>query len=235
MRDIRMNVSRPMLFVAALAGSLLSFQAVSIAGESVALKNAHISLDKKTLKKGLEVFTDVCMGCHSARYLTYRDLMDYPELAVSRSDVDDLREDKPLTASLTSALTPADALQNYGIVPPDLSVMAKAREDGGNYIYSLLTGFEHDPKGRIPDGNYNVYFPGHRIAMMDPLSWLDHDKSDEADIKDQARSVASFLVFISDPHQLERKAIGGWVMGFLVLLTFVLWLLKRAVWRDVEH
>ncbi len=235
MWGIPMNVSKSMFFVAALVSGLMFFQAIAVAEESVALKEANISLDKHTLKKGLEVFTDVCMGCHSARYLTYRDLIDYPALGLSRSDVDDLRGDKPLTARMMSALAPADALQSYGVVPPDLSVMAKAREGGGNYIYSVLTGFEHDPNGRIPDGNYNVYFPGHRIAMMDPLGWLDHDKSDAADIKDQARSVASFLVFISDPHQLERKAIGQWVMIFLVVLTFVFWLLKRAVWRDIKH
>ena len=205
------------------------------AEEGPTLKKVNISLDQTTLRKGLNVFTDVCMGCHSLRYMTWRDLMRYPEIGLSRQDVDDLRGDAPLTARMLTELSAKDAMDSYGIVPPDLSLIARARKGHGAYIYSILTGFEHDPKGRVPDGNYNVYFPGHRIAMSDPLGWLDHDSEDEADLKAQAQDVASFLTFVGEPHQVERLAIGKWVMIFLVLMTFVLWLLKRAVWQDVEH
>ncbi len=208
---------------------------LSQAEESVALKSVDISLDRATLQKGLHVFTDVCMGCHSLRYITWKDLMDYPEIGLKREAVDELREDAPLNAPIKTSLSEAEAKENYGIVPPDLSLMARAREGKGAYIYSLLTGFAHDPKGRVEDGNYNIYFPGHRIAMGDPLGWLDHEPEDEQDLKQQARAVASFLTFVSDPHQLERQAIGKWVIIFLIVLTLVLWLLKRAVWSDVEH
>jgi len=205
------------------------------AEENMALKSVDISLDQDTLKQGLSVFTDVCMGCHSLRYMTWKNLMDYPELGLTREEVDDLRGDAPLNSSMKTLLSEADAKESYGIVPPDLSLMARAREGNGAYIYSLMTGFEHDPKGRIMDGNYNVYFPGHRIAMADPLGWFEHEPADEKDLTNQARSVASFLTFVGDPHQLERKAIGKWVMIFLLMLTLVFWLLKRAVWSDVEH
>jgi len=205
------------------------------AEETASLKAVDISLDQVTLKQGLGVFTDVCMGCHSLRYMTWKDMMDYKEIGLNRKAVDELRGDAPLNAHMMTGLSEADAKESYGTVPPDLSVMARAREGKGAYIYSLLTGFEHDSKGRIMDGNYNIYFPGHRIAMSDPLGWLDHDAADEKDLKQQARAVASFLTFVGDPHQLERQAIGKWVMIFLIVLTFVFWLLKRAVWSDVEH
>jgi len=205
------------------------------AEETPALKKANISLDQATLKKGLHVYTDVCMGCHSLRYMTWKNLMDYPEIGLSREEVDELREDAPLNARIMTDLSEADAKENYGIVPPDLSLMARAREGHGDYIYSLLTGFAHDPKGRIDDGNYNIYFPGHRIAMGDPLGWLDHEPEDEQNLKEQARAIASFLTFVSDPHQLERRALGKWVIIFLIVLTLIFWLLKRAVWSDVEH
>ena len=205
------------------------------AEETKALKSVNITMDQKTLQQGLHVFTDVCMGCHSLRYMTWKDLMDYPEIGLSRKEVDDLRGDAPLTASMLTELSAADAKASYGTVPPDLSLMARAREGHGVYIYSILAGFEHDPKGRIPDGNYNVYFPGHRIAMSDPLGWLDHDPEDEADLKGQARAIASFLTFVGEPHQLQRLAMGKWVLIFLIALTLVFWLLKREVWKDVEH
>ena len=218
------------------AALLLVFpMAAQASGDSVELKKAGISLDQETIRKGLTVFTDVCMGCHSAKYVSYRNLMDYPEIGLTREEVDELRGDKALLDGMKTELAPEDASAAYGKVPPDLSVIARGRRGGGDYLYSLLTGYESDPNGKIEDGNYNHFFPGNRIAMPDPLAWLDHDESETADLEDQARSVSSFLVFIGDPHQLERKRLGRWVMGFLVLLTFVLWMLKREVWKDIKH
>ncbi len=227
----RLNILGASLLLALVTFPLLA----SASTEGPELKHAGISLDRDTLRKGLQVFSETCISCHSAKYITYRDLMDYPEIGLTRKEADELRGDKSLLSGLVTALSPADAKAAYGKIPPDLSVIARAREGGGDYIYSILTGFAHDPKGRIPDGNYNLYFPGNNIAMPDPLSWLDHDKDEEADLKEQARAVASFLVFIGDPHQQERRALGRWVILFLVLLTLVLYALKREVWRDVEH
>ncbi|HXH71534.1 MAG TPA: cytochrome c1 [Mariprofundaceae bacterium] len=208
----------------------------SASEEGVELKHANINVaDKEQINRGLDVFTNICMGCHSAKYVTYKDLMDYPEIGISREKVDQLRNDKPLTAGLITDLSPEDATVSYGKVPPDLSVIANARRGGANYIYSVLTGFEHDPNGKIPDGNYNKYFPGNRIAMPDPLGYLDHDPAETANLEKQAQDVAAFLTFISDPHQNQRRAIGVYVMGFLLVLTLVLYLLKREVWKDVKH
>jgi len=232
MRGMMMKTLRISLF-AGLA-LLMAPAMASASGGGVALKHAEISLDQETIKAGLTVFTDVCMGCHSAKYVTYRNLMDYPEIGLTREEADDLRGSNSLMEGLKTELAPEDASESYGKVPPDLSVIARARRGGGNYLYSLLTGYEEDPNGKIEDGNYNHFFPGNRIAMPDPLAWLGHDESETAELEEQARAVSSFLVFIGDPHQLERKRLGRWVMGFLVLLTFVLWMLKREVWKDVK-
>jgi len=216
--------------------SLMVSGAVQASEHGVALKHAEIDVtDQEQLRRGLTVFTEVCMGCHSAKYVTYKGLMDYPELGLSRDVVDELRGDKPLAAGMITDLSPEDAEVSYGKVPPDLSVMANARRGGADYIYSLLTGFEHDPAGKVPDGNFNEYFPGNRIAMPDPLGWLDHDEADTAELEAQAQDVAAFLAFIADPHQNERRVIGCWVLGFLIVLTLVLYLLKKSVWADVKH
>ncbi len=202
----------------------------------VALKHAEVDVtDQKQIRRGLTVFTDVCMGCHSAVYVTYKGLMDYPEIGLSREAVDELRGEHPLAAGMVTDLSPEDAEVSYGKVPPDLSIITSARRGGADYVYSILTGFEHDPHGKVPDGNFNEYFPGNRIAMPDPLGWLDHDESDTAELDQQAQDVAAFLAFIADPHQNERHTIGVWVMGFLILLVIVLGLLKKEVWKDVKH
>jgi cytochrome c1 len=98
-----------------------------------------------------------------------------------------------------------------------------------------MVSYVSDPDGKVPDGNYSSVFPGNRTAMPDPLSWLDHEEGETEELKQQANDVAAFLAFIADPHQNERRAIGIWVMGFLLLLTLVLWRLKVEVWKDVKH
>lgn len=218
-----------------IAGLVLMLApAMASASGGAAVKHTDITMDNETLRKGLEVFTDVCMGCHSAKYVTYRNLMVYPELGLSREEVDDLRGDKGLNTGMITELAPEDAAESYGVVPPDLSLITRARRGAGDYVYSILTGYEADPEGKVEDGSWNTYFPGNRIAMPDPIAWMGHEADETADLEEQARAVSSFLTFIGDPHQLERKRLGRWVMGFLVLLTFVLWMLKREVWKDVK-
>ncbi|MDQ6987955.1 MAG: cytochrome c1 [Mariprofundaceae bacterium] len=225
------------LTVASIAVALsLPVAASASEGHGPALKHAEIDVtDQAQLRRGLTVFTDVCMGCHSAKYVTYKGLMDYPELGLSREEADELRGDKPLAAGMITDLSPEDAEVSYGKVPPDLSLIVNARRGGANYVYSLLTGFEHDPSGKVPDGNFNEYFPGKRIAMPDPLSWLGHEEDETQELEEQAHDVAAFLSFIGDPHQNTRHAIGKYVMIFLLLLTIILYLLKKEVWKDVKH
>jgi len=224
------------LTVASIAVALSLPVAASANEGGVALKHAEIDVtDQAQIRRGLEVFTDVCMGCHSAKYVTYKGLMDYPELGLTREEADELRGDKPLAAGMITDLSPEDAEVSYGKVPPDLSLIVNARRGGANYVYSILTGFEHDPSGKVPDGNFNEYFPGKRIAMPDPLSWLGHDEDETKELEEQAHDVAAFLTFIGDPHQNTRQAIGKYVMIFLILLTIILYLLKKEVWKDVKH
>lgn len=231
-----MKLKQIVLAATATVSLLASGAAVANEGHGPALKHAEVNVtDQAQIRRGLEVFTNICMGCHSAKYVTYKGLMDYPEIGLTREAVDELRGSHPLTDGLISDLNPEDAKVSYGKLPPDLSVITNARRGGANYVYSLLTGFEHDPDGKVPDGNFNEFFPGNRIAMPDPLSWLDHDASETAELEKQAQDVAAFLTFISDPHQNERRVIGCWVVGFLILLSLVLWRLKVEVWKDVKH
>lgn len=223
--------------MAVVAAMVMGFSSQAVAsGGGAALEHANIDVtDQEQIRRGLTVFTDVCMGCHSAKYLTYRGLMAYPEIGLTREAVDELRGEKSLMSGMISDLSIEDAIVSYGKAPPDLSLIVPGRRGGADYVYSLLTGYESDHEGKVPDGNWNKVFPGNRIAMPDPLSWLGHDEGETAELKQQAEDVAAFLAFIGDPHQNERRAIGCWVMGFLLLLTLVLWRLKVEVWKDIKH
>lgn len=223
--------------MAVCAATVMGFSTQAVAGGGGAqLEEANIDVtDQEQIRRGLTVFNDVCMGCHSAKYITYRGLMDYPEIGLTRAEVDELRGEKSLMSGMISDLSIEDAEMSYGKAPPDLSLVVPGRRGGADYVYSLMIGYEHDPDGKVPEGSWNRVFPGNRIAMPDPLSWLDRDASDEAELRQQAEDVSAFLAFIADPHQNTRRTIGCWVMGFLLLLTFVLWRLKKEVWKDIKH
>ncbi|MDQ6984585.1 MAG: cytochrome c1 [Ghiorsea sp.] len=219
----------------AATGMLISSNVVFAAGASVTLKHATVDVtNQEQLLRGLTVFTDVCMGCHSAKYITYKGLMDYPELGVNRELADELRGENSLMSGLVTELSPEDAIESFGKIPPDLSLVVPGRRGGVNYIYSLLTGYAHDPAERVPEGNYNLYFPGNSTAMSDPLAWLDHEDDETAELEQQANDVTAFLAFVADPHQNTRRSMGKYVIGFLILLTLVLFLLKKEIWKDVH-
>lgn len=121
------------------------------------------------------------------------------------------------------------AAGNLGVVPPDLSLMAKARADGANYIYSLMIGYNED------DGT-NRFFPGGTIAMGQPLYGDDVEYSDgtEATMEQEAEDIAHFLMWAAEPKLEQRKKMGAAVMGFLIVLTILGWLSNRKVWQGIK-
>ncbi len=153
---------------------------------------------------------------------------------------------------LTRAGTPADTFPppfpneeaaraaNGGALPPDLSLIEKARAGGPNYIYSLMTGFhETPPKGFAVTANkyFNPYFIGWDISMPPPLADGQVTFVDGAPnkIADEAYAVANFLAWTSEPHLDDRHRIGVGVMLFLIVLSGLLYLSYRRVWKDEAH
>ncbi|MBI1384642.1 MAG: cytochrome c1 [Rhizobiales bacterium] len=150
---------------------------------------------------------------------------------------------------------------NGGAYPPDLSVIAKARsasqesvfapltyltdivtgyqEGGPDYLYALLVGYVDAPSDvEMGEGmSYNKAFPGHQIAMAAPLSdgSVDYTDGTPNSLDQQARDVSAFLMWAAEPHLEERKQLGIRVMIYLLILTVLLYLAKRAVWSRVEH
>ena len=146
---------------------------------------------------------------------------------------------------------------NGGKAPPDLSLMAKARgihmefpwwvfnyftayqEAGADYIYNLLTSYEEPPADveLAPGQNYNSYFPGHVIAMANPLSdgiVSYEDEETPETVEQYAYDVAAFLQWTADPHMAERKATGFRVILFLIVFAALMYMVKRRIWRDAH-
>jgi len=212
------------------------------------------TFDRAAVQRGFKVYQEVCHGCHAAKYLTFRSLGD---LGFNEDEVkaiaatfnvtdgpDDNGEMFERPARPSDVIPPpfpnpaAARAANGGAYPPDLSLMTKARGDGDNYVFSLLTGYQDPPAGEeLATGQYyNLYFPGHRIGMPPPLSadQVTYDDGTTATVEQMAKDVTQFLSWLAEPKMEERKQTGIKVMLFLVILTVLLYLYKRKVWADVH-
>ncbi|MDX1252381.1 MAG: cytochrome b N-terminal domain-containing protein [Gammaproteobacteria bacterium] len=209
----------PLLLIGAVAILLTAFD---VHAAEAKLADVKIDASPAAVQRGAQVVTQVCMACHGLKYVTFRDLQ---VLGMSQAEVDQLRGEQAINTPLLSMTPPEAAKESYGIVPPDLSLMAKARAGGARYIYTLLTSFHQDAKGDIQ----NRIFPG--IRMPDPLGYSSAaDAAQRRPIEQQAHDVAAFLAWAADPRAGERHRAGYIVIGYLAIFTGLLYLLKRRVW-----
>jgi ubiquinol-cytochrome c reductase cytochrome c1 subunit len=210
--------------------------------------------DLAAAQRGFQVYSEVCSTCHAMHQLHYRDLTglgldDDQEKAVAATftvpqGLDDQGQPKEGPATPANQFRSPFANEKAaratlnGAYPPDLSLIINAREDGANYVYGLMTGYAEAPAGfTMQDGmNYNRMFPGHQIAMPQPLqdgrvTYIDGTPNT---VDQMARDVVTFLYWASNPETAERKAMGIRVILFLVLLGGVTYALKRKIWSDVH-
>lgn len=191
--------------------------------EPAKLADVLIPNDPEALKRGAQTAVGTCMGCHNLKYLTYHDLL---ALGFTKQKIDEMRAGQSLGAALISQTPPESSLAAYGKIPPDLSLMAKARDGGPRYIYTLLTSFYQDSEGNTN----NRLFSG--IKMPDILgAGTANDPAARHELQTKAAEVAAFLNWAADPHANQRRHLGYYVIGYLIVLTGLLYLLKRRIWR----
>ena len=237
------------------------------------------TFDRNQLQRGFQVFKEVCASCHSMRLMAFRNLSEKggPEFSedqvkalAATYEIADPEAEGGVRPGVAADRWPSpfatdqDARDaNGGALPPDLSVMAKARsttqpfpwwilnyftaysEGGPDYIHALLTGYEETPPAGsdVPEGKYyNHVFPGHAIGMPPPLSdgsvtyETAEDGSTVPETLDQySRDVSAFMMWIAEPHLVDRKETGFKVMAFLFLFAVLMYLVKRKLWSRVEH
>jgi ubiquinol-cytochrome c reductase cytochrome c1 subunit len=238
--------------------------------------------DQGQLQRGYKVYREVCSACHSMDLVYFRNLgqkggpfydpkspnpNNNPYVKSLAKDIQVPDIDSETGDAIKRPATPADkfpnpfpnkaaaAASNGGAAPPDLSVMAKAREGGPNYINSLMQGFVTPPKGlTVPAGKYyNAYYPGDLsafwkgapdkvppggfISMPPPLApnKVTFDDGTKSTVQNQARDVAAFLAWAAEPKMEERKQFGLGAMIYLAIFAVILWFSYRRIWRNVAH
>jgi ubiquinol-cytochrome c reductase cytochrome c1 subunit len=249
------------IWTALLAAALLGQGAAQAAEAPTAIQRSwpHQGIfgtfDRPALQRGLQVYEQVCAGCHGLRFIAFRNLL---QLGFSEDEVraiaanhfvtdgpDDQGEMFERPAVLSDRYPDpypndqAARLANNGALPPDLSLMTKARADGVNYVYSLLVGYEDPPPGfEVPDGmHYNAYFAGHLIAMPEILfeGSVDYADGTPATLSQMAQDLAQFLNWAAEPTLEQRKQTGLKVILFLLVFTGLFYALKRKVWARLHQ
>lgn len=190
------------------------------------LENIQVETSVPAVERGAETLMNACHGCHGVKYIRYRDLATF---GIDKKKIDAWRGDQPLDAPLTGLMPDDAAMQSFGTIPPDLSLMTRAREGGASYVYSYLTGYYLTPEG-MP-GNH--IFP--ETKMPDTLGiGGTTDSAQRAELQGKARDVVSFLAWAADPHEEERHRLGYYVIGYLVVLTLLLYFVKNQVWSGLK-
>ncbi|MEI6987377.1 MAG: cytochrome c1 [Rhodospirillaceae bacterium] len=245
-----------------VAGAALANEGVELPSQDWPQAGPFGRLDMKAARRGFQVYKEVCSGCHSISLASYRNLRgigfteDQVKAIAAEVQVSDGPNDqgemfqRPGRAS-DRFVKPfpndqAARAANGGALPPDLSVVVKARHGGEDYITGLLVGYEETPPAGVTlaDGKYyNKYFPGHQIGMPKMLNDDGIDYADKTDgagktVKptalQQAMDVSVFLSYIAEPSQDQRKNLGIRVMIFLAIFTGLMFACKKKVWRDVH-
>jgi ubiquinol-cytochrome c reductase cytochrome c1 subunit len=226
------------------------------------------SFDKAQLQRGLKVYTEVCAGCHGINLVSFRNLADlgYTEGQIKGFANDQWKIEVPTTNPETGepatrkpvladrfpdpyANETAARAANNNAYPPDLSLMAKAREGGAAYIYSLLTGYQKQPAellekfpaAKTPEGlHYNPYFANLNIAMPPPITadgqvTYEGEGAPAATIDQMAKDVSAFLLWTAEPKLVSRKRTGITVLIFLLIGTILGYFAYQNVWAEAKR
>jgi len=228
------------------------------------------------LQRGFQIYKEVCSTCHSIKLLAFRNLADPGGPDFTEAQAKTIAESFQVTAgpndqgqmfqrpgTLADRFPPpfpndqAARAALGGKLPPDMSVLAKARaheggfpqfvidaftmyqEGGPDYIHGIITGYTDPPAGETlpPGGQYNRYFPGGAIGMPKPLSdgQVKYTDGTPETVDQYGRDIAAFLMWAAEPTLNARKQLGFQVLIFLIVLSGLLYFSKKKVWRDIAH
>ena len=252
-----LKISYSIIFL--LAGTLTvnAAEKVDLLKTDWSFKGLFGKFDRGALQRGYQVYSEVCAGCHSMKYVSYRNLFEPggPEfseeqakaIAASFEVTDGPNNDGEMfvrPAKLSDKFVmpfenvKAAQAANGGAYPPDMSVLAKARSGGVDYIYSVLLGYEDPPSGMILDDGvyYNKYMYGNNIKMSQPLmdDAVEYADGTKATEEQMSKDVTTFLMWAAEPHLEARHKMGFKAILYLIILTILVYFSMKKIWSRIE-
>ena len=230
---------------------------VALLDANWSFKGIFGKFDRGELRRGYQVYNEVCSGCHSISQLSYRNLFEKggPEFSIDivkniaasfeitdgpNSDGEMFQRSARLSDKFVKPYPNIEAAKaaNGGAYPPDMSVLVKARKGGAAYIFSLLQGYDEPPKGfQLEEGvYYNKYMDGNQIKMPTVLSddLVEYADGTKATTEQMAKDVSSFLTWVSEPSLEARHKIGFRVILYLVVLVGLVYFSMNRLWSRIE-
>ena len=208
--------------------------------------------DDAAAQRGLQVYDQVCAACHGMKYVAFRTLTDlgYTEEEVEQiasnyfvtDGPNDMGEMFERPAGLNDTWpspyrNDAEAASIFGKAPPDMSVIAKARPGGADYLYSLLLGYDDEKGMDLRAGNYwNEFYPGNVIAMPPQLypDLVQYADGTDATPEQMAADVSQFLMWAAEPKLEERKRLGIGFMLFCTVMALIFYAMNKRLWADIK-
>ena len=239
-----------------LVAALAPVAAIAAGGE-VRLDHANVDVSNNaSLQRGAANFVNYCLGCHSAKYVRYNRMAT--DIGLTEQQLIDnlmFTGERPHD-TMRIGMNPDDAKRWFGVVPPDLSLVARSR--GADYLYTFLRSFYADPAKAT--GVNNLVLPGTamphvlwELQGVQEAVWEGHvdaqgnaqkhfkefqlatpGKMTPGQYDSFVRDTVTFLEYIAEPAQLQRKSLGFPVIAFLIFFTLVAYLLKKEYWKDVK-
>jgi ubiquinol-cytochrome c reductase cytochrome b/c1 subunit len=212
------------------------------------------TFDRTALQHGFQIYKQVCAACHGLDQVRFRDLA---ALGYNPEEIKAIAAEHKVGALndtgevIERPCLPTDKFPNpykneqagraanNGAMPPDLSLIVKARMGGADYIDALLTGYEITPPKGVELGegmNYNLYFSGNQIAMPPPLSegLVTYDDGSKPSVNQMAHDVTTFLAWTAEPELEARKRMGYQVLIYFIVFTILMYFLMKRIWARVE-
>lgn len=233
---------------------IIAFVMAVLPGMALAAGNVHLEKvdidlnNKESLQRGAKLFVNYCLSCHSAQYMRYNRMGRDIGLTDKQVEENLMFASEKIGETMTIAMPGDKSAKWFGTAPPDLSVIARSR--GQDWLYSYLIGFYKDDSR--PFGVNNTVFKDvgmphallEREGLKEPVydeeqhrtgwKYVTKGQVSPAEFDAEARDLTAFLVYVGEPIQQTRKAIGIWVLLFLFGLFVVTYYLKREYWKDVH-
>jgi ubiquinol-cytochrome c reductase cytochrome c1 subunit len=221
---------------------LISISSMQLmASSKIHLDPVEIDLsDKASLQRGAKTFVNYCLSCHSASFMRYNRMAR--DLGLTDKQVAEnlmFASDK-VGDTMTVAMRPDDAKKWFGVTPPDLSVISRAR--GTDWLNTYLRTFYLDNEKTMGTNNLAFKDVGMPHVLWEQQGYLENDhghlkaasKGTDTHYNQTIADLVNFLAYIGEPSKIQRLALGKWVLLYLFLLFLVVYPMKKAFWKDIH-